>query len=104
LVQTSSETPPEAKQQEVKQPVQKEIKQPVQKEAKQKAPKSENATPSDDVIDVGRLDLRIGRIIEAKKHPDADALYVETIDLGEGTPRTVISGLVKHVPLEEVVL
>jgi tRNA-binding EMAP/Myf-like protein len=25
---------------------------------------------------------------------------VEKIDLGEGSPRTVISGLVRHVPLE----
>lgn len=44
----------------------------------------------------------MGRIIEAKKHPDADALYVETIDLGEDKPRTVVSGLVRHVPLEHV--
>lgn len=56
----------------------------------------------DNNIDVGRLDLRVGRIIEAKKHPDADALYVEIIDLGEEKPRTVVSGLVKFVPLEQV--
>jgi len=61
-----------------------------------------NGTAEDLQIDVGRLDLRIGRIIEAKKHPDADALYVETIDLGEGTPRTVVSGLVKFVPLDQM--
>ena len=28
-------------------------------------------------VDVSRLDLRIGRIIRAWKHPDADSLYVE---------------------------
>ena len=33
-------------------------------------------------VDVSRLDLRIGRIIRAWKHPDADSLYVE-----EGVPR-----------------
>ena len=32
-------------------------------------------------VDVSRLDLRIGRIIRAWKHPDADSLYVEE---GEG--------------------
>jgi len=37
-----------------------------------------------------------------KKHPDADALYVETIDLGEEQPRTVVSGLVRFVPLEQM--
>lgn len=54
-------------------------------------------------VDVSRLDLRIGKIIEVDRHPDADALYVEKIDCGDSTgPRTVISGLVKHVPIEEM--
>lgn len=34
-------------------------------------------------------------------HPDADSLYVEKIDMGEGEPRTVVSGLVKYVPIEK---
>uniref|UniRef100_A0A915ELN5 Methionyl-tRNA synthetase n=1 Tax=Ditylenchus dipsaci TaxID=166011 RepID=A0A915ELN5_9BILA len=57
---------------------------------------------SDEEVDVGRLDMRVGRILEVKKHPDADSLYVETIDLGEASTRTVVSGLVKHVPLEQM--
>ena len=28
-------------------------------------------------VDVSRLDFRIGRILKAWKHPDADTLYVE---------------------------
>ena len=28
-------------------------------------------------VDVSRLDLRIGKIIRAWKHPDADSLFVE---------------------------
>jgi len=58
------------------------------------------AAPSaaDDVIAPHRLDIRIGKIVEVQRHPDADALYVEKIDLGEGTPRTVVSGLVQFVP------
>ncbi len=32
---------------------------------------------------------QVGRIVEAKKHPDADKLYVEQIDLGEPEPRTI---------------
>lgn len=55
-----------------------------------------------EALDVGRLDLRVGRIINAKKHPDADALYVEEIDLGEDKPRTVVSGLVRFVPIEQM--
>ncbi len=30
-------------------------------------------------VDVGRLDLRVGHIRSAKKHPDADSLYVEEV-------------------------
>lgn len=47
------------------------------------------------------IDLRVGFIQKAIKHPDADSLYVSTIDVGdEEGPRTVCSGLVKHFPLE----
>ena len=44
----------------------------------------------------------MGFIISAKKHPDADSLYVEEVDLGEEKPRTIVSGLVKHIPEEQV--
>jgi len=43
----------------------------------------------------------VGLITEVGRHPNADALYVEQIDLGEPSgPRQVISGLVKFVPEE----
>lgn len=49
------------------------------------------------------MDIRVGRIVSCEKHPDADALYVEHIDVGEAEgPRTIVSGLVKYVPLEEM--
>ncbi len=53
-------------------------------------------------ISITRLDIRVGLITSAKKHPDADSLYVEEIDVGEGQTRTVVSGLVKYIPLEEM--
>ncbi|KAI6191132.1 Lysosomal protective protein [Aphelenchoides bicaudatus] len=80
-------------------------KAPKKAENKKDAPKKDGgaAKPEEnDAVDVGRLDLRVGRIVHVEKHPDADALYVEKIDLGEGQPRTVISGLVKHVPLDKM--
>lgn len=54
-----------------------------QKDQVKSAPseKSTKGTPSanvnEEVVDVGRLDLRVGRILEAILHPNADALYVE---------------------------
>ena len=35
------------------------------------------------------LDIRVGQIISVEQHPDADALYVEEIDIGEEQPRQV---------------
>ncbi|XP_061397971.1 tyrosine--tRNA ligase, cytoplasmic [Musca vetustissima] len=49
-----------------------------------------------------RLDIRVGKVIEVQRHPDADTLYVLKIDLAEEQPRTIISGLVKFVTVEEL--
>lgn len=52
-------------------------------------------------IDIDMLDIRVGRITKVDKHPNADSLYLEEIDVGEeDKPRQVISGLVKFVPVE----
>ncbi|XP_017495097.1 PREDICTED: tRNA-aminoacylation cofactor arc1-like, partial [Rhagoletis zephyria] len=97
-----------------KEPQNKENQAPKQQEKKQKQPKQEGkpakaaapAKPAPEperAIDGSRLDLRVGRIVDVQKHPDADSLYVEQIDCGEeGGPRTVVSGLVKHVPIEQM--
>lgn len=62
-----------------------------------------NANPAaSDEAEPSKLDIRVGRIVEVSRHPDADALYVEKIDLGESEPRTVVSGLVNYVPIEEM--
>lgn len=73
-----------------------------EKPKKEKAPAAEKAAPAVEVLDVSRLDMRIGKIVEVSRHPDADGLYLEKIDCGEAQPRTVISGLVKFIPIEEM--
>ncbi|XP_050432085.1 tyrosine--tRNA ligase, cytoplasmic isoform X2 [Adelges cooleyi] len=60
-----------------------------------------NLQPENEAIPT-RLDIRIGKIVEVSMHPDADSLYVEKIDVGEKEPRTIVSGLVKFVPIEEM--
>ncbi|XP_055625589.1 aminoacyl tRNA synthase complex-interacting multifunctional protein 1 isoform X2 [Toxorhynchites rutilus septentrionalis] len=89
-----------------------EVPKPVegksQKEKKQKKEKPvAEAKPAagaaeEPPVDVGRLDMRVGKIVDVSRHPDADSLYLEKIDCGEAAPRTVISGLVKHVPIDEM--
>ncbi|MEK6825943.1 MAG: methionine--tRNA ligase [Nanoarchaeota archaeon] len=55
----------------------------------------DNSTPSQSISydDFAKLDLRVGKIIEVKDHPQADKLYVLTVDLGEEKPRTIVAGL-----------
>ncbi|XP_056267996.1 tyrosine--tRNA ligase, cytoplasmic [Pseudoliparis swirei] len=54
----------------------------------------------EDELAPSRVDIRVGRIISVGKHPDADSLYLEKIDVGEPEPRTVVSGLVAFVSQE----
>lgn len=48
------------------------------------------------------LDIRVGRILKAWRHPEADSLYVEEVDVGEAEPRTICSGLVNYIPLDHL--
>ncbi|KAJ3192520.1 hypothetical protein HK101_006377, partial [Irineochytrium annulatum] len=75
------------------------------KEEKKDKGKDKAAAP--DAAELGppepeRLDLRVGKILSVQKHPQADALYVEQVDVGEGKPRTVVSGLVKYFKESEL--
>ncbi|KAF3321853.1 tRNA-aminoacylation cofactor ARC1 [Carex littledalei] len=69
-------------------------------EEKKKAP--EESVAKDAECSVSLLNIQVGRILSAKKHPSADSLLVEEIDVGEGTPRQVVSGLAKYCTPEEL--
>lgn len=51
---------------------------------------------------VGRLDLRIGTIVEVNKAPDADTLYLTKIDIG-GEFLSVVAGLTKFFSSDELI-
>ncbi|ODQ65713.1 hypothetical protein NADFUDRAFT_82696, partial [Nadsonia fulvescens var. elongata DSM 6958] len=73
------------------------------KEKKDKKDKKKKEQPAKVEVPVSptMIDFRVGHIQKAIKHPDADSLYVSTIDMGdEEGPRTVCSGLVKYFPIE----
>jgi aminoacyl tRNA synthase complex-interacting multifunctional protein 1 len=84
------------------------------KEKKEKAPKPPKAPAATAPLSPCLIDLRVGHILKAIKHPEADSLYVSTIAMGDkaGTDdtsefegqvvRTVCSGLNGLVPLEEM--
>ena len=82
---------------------------------KEKQPKPQKNQPAaDKPLSPALIDLRVGHILKAINHPDADSLYVSTIACGDppGTDhtseyegkivRTVCSGLNGLVPLEEM--
>ncbi|XP_015868049.2 uncharacterized protein LOC107405495 [Ziziphus jujuba] len=48
------------------------------------------------------LDIRVGRILKAWRHAEADSLYVEEVDVGEPEPRLICSGLVNYIPLHHL--
>lgn len=90
---------------------------PKKKEKPAKQPKQPKAAPPPAApLSPALIDLRVGHIVRAIRHPNADSLYVSTIAMGdpEGTEhtqvdeetgkvvRTVCSGLNGLVPLEEM--
>ncbi len=57
------------------------------KEAKKEAPESAAPAGKDAEARIDQLDIRVGQIVKVDRHPNADSLYVEEIDLGEEEPR-----------------
>ncbi|MEZ4790304.1 MAG: methionine--tRNA ligase [Flavobacteriales bacterium] len=60
------------------------------------APKAMALKPNIAFDDFAKLDLRVGTIVTAEKVAKADKLLKLTIDIGEATPRTVVSGIAQH--------
>lgn len=56
-----------------------------------------------DFEDFTKVDLVVGKILEAKDHPNADKLLVFKVDIGEDEPRTIISGIKKWYAPEDLV-
>lgn len=49
------------------------------------------------------LDLRVGTVRAAERHPQADRLLRLLIDFGEGEPRQILSGIAEHYAPETLV-
>jgi len=71
--------------------------QPEKKQKQKKAPAPAAAKPED----VSRMRMQVGLIKTIEKHPDADSLFVETVDFGDHT-RTIVSGLAKYYKPEDL--
>ena len=58
--------------------------------------------PNLDQPEICKLEFKVGRIVKVWVHPKADKLYCEEIDIGEGTPREIASGLRPHFTEEQM--
>lgn len=73
------------------------------KKADKKEAKKEDAPVEQiGIEDFTKVELKVGTIISAEKHPKADRLLVEQIDLGEET-RQIVSGIAASFSPEDVV-
>jgi methionine--tRNA ligase beta chain len=79
-------------------------KEKKEKKVKEEGGKKKEQAPAGPSIPLpSQIDLRVGKIVDIERHPDADSLYLEKVDFGEAEgPRVVLSGLVKYVPMEEM--
>ena len=68
-------------------PAAKEVKK---KEKQPKQPKQQKAAAPEKPLSPALIDLRVGHILKAERHPNADSLYVSTIAMGDpaGTDNT----------------
>ena len=75
-----------------------------QEKAEEKASKEDKKDVKEEISieDFTKVELKVGTIISAEKHPKADRLLVEQIDLGDET-RQIVSGIAKSFKPEEVI-
>ena len=73
-------------------------------EAKQKASiKAVKEKQEITIDDFSKIELKVGKVIKCEKHPNADKLLVSQIDVGEETPRQIVSGIADVYSPEEFV-
>jgi methionyl-tRNA synthetase len=70
--------------------------------AKEAAPPEVKKTPEEIVRDFSAtMDLRVAKIVKIERHPKADKLYIETLEIA-GEERVIVSGLVPFYKEEEL--
>jgi methionyl-tRNA synthetase len=66
--------------------------------------KEEQAAMAEVTInDFQKLDLRVAKVLSCERHPDADKLYVLSVDCGEEKPRQIVSGLAQSYTPGQVI-
>lgn len=50
------------------------------------------------IEDFKKVDIKVGKILSAEKIPDTDKLLKLSVDLGETSPRQIVSGISLYFP------
>ncbi len=101
LEKPTEETAPKAK-------TTKEEKKQAKKNEDKKVEPAKEGTKDDgtgfiDITEFGKVDMQVGTILSAMKHPNADSLLLFKIDLGEAEPRQILSGIAAFYEPESLV-
>jgi len=81
---------------------QKKENTPAQAKAKESTTEASSGGGGDDDLDPSKLDIRVGLVRKCTNHPESEKLLCEEIDLGEGEPRQIASGLRPHYTAEDL--
>ena len=81
---------------------QKNQKENTHAQAKAKESTTEASSGGDDDLDPSKLDVRVGFVQRCWIHAESEKLLCEEIDLGEGEPRQIASGLRPHYTAEDL--
>ena len=80
----------------------KELAKKIEEENREPEPVVEK-TPEITIDDFAKIELKVGEVIECHKHPKADKLLVEKVDLGSGDIRQIVSGIAAYYKPEEMI-
>ncbi len=56
------------------------------------------------IEDFKKIDIVVGQILTVEKVPDTDKLLKLSVDLAEGVPRTIVSGIALYFPDVDVLV
>lgn len=83
-------------------PVYKKVEIETVEEPKDDPKGTDAVEETEDFSDFRKLDLRAGKILNVEDHPDAEKLFVLSVDIGEEEPRQIVAGLKAYYSKEQM--
>lgn len=76
-----------------------------QREKAAKAARKKAAEPPKEIAfeDFAKVALRVGKVVAADGHPDADRLLVLKVDIGEAEPRQIVAGIASKYSPQDLI-